>query len=55
MLEAVTPANISICLYSMSALSDLVGGQEVVLPPEENVADTPRCIAKVPIQLNAVV
>lgn len=54
MLEAATPANISTCLFSISSLSELVGGKDV-LRPEQNVADFPCWIAGVILELDAIV
>lgn len=57
MLEAATPANISICLCGHE-LPDRIrrrGIGNLVLRPEYNVADLPCCIAEVVLQLDAVV
>ena len=54
-LEAAMPANISICLYSVSSLTELVGVGHDVLRPEQNVADLPCWIAGGILELDAVV
>lgn len=55
MLEAATPANISICLYSISSLVELIGGGAGCLRPDQYVAEFPYWIAEVLLEPDAVV
>ena len=51
MLEAMTPANNSICLKSVS---HLLMQNNKVLRPKQNISDTPSRVVRVMIQLYAI-